>query len=52
LTKKGERALAQGMPLWEQAQEIVKQRLGAARAERLHAELDAAIGALDGIPSS
>src|SRR5215471_7903786 len=32
LTRKGERAIADGMPLWEAAQETVKERLGQARA--------------------
>ena len=42
LTRKGERAIAEGMPLWEAAQAQVKARLGAARARRLGVELDSA----------
>jgi DNA-binding MarR family transcriptional regulator len=46
LTRKGERAVADGGRCWEQAQDIVKARLGIARTERLAAELDAARDAL------
>ena len=52
LTKQGERALQQGMPLWTRAQEIVRQRLGAQSSARLRAELDAALSALDEPPAS
>jgi DNA-binding MarR family transcriptional regulator len=41
LTRKGERAIETGMPLWEQAQEAVRNRMGAARAGRLGVELEA-----------
>ena len=47
LTRKGERAIELGMPLWEQAQEGVRTRLGAARAARLDAELAAVRTHLD-----
>lgn len=46
LTRQGERAIDAGMPLWEQAQDEVRARLGAARAGRLGAELDALLAAL------
>jgi DNA-binding MarR family transcriptional regulator len=41
LTRKGERAIGLGMPLWERAQATVRARLGAPRAARLAAELEA-----------
>ena len=40
LTRKGEQAIADAVPLWERAQDQVKARLGIARAERLVADLE------------
>jgi DNA-binding MarR family transcriptional regulator len=40
LTRQGERKIEAGFPLWEQAQEEVRRRLGATRASGLGAELD------------
>ncbi len=48
LTKKGERAIAAGMPLWEKAQLAVRARLGDARADSLAAELEATSTGLAG----
>jgi DNA-binding MarR family transcriptional regulator len=47
LTKKGERALEQGLPVWQRAQALVRDKLGAQRTARLQAELDAVLKALD-----
>jgi DNA-binding MarR family transcriptional regulator len=41
LTRKGERAIEAGMPLWEKAQAAVRARLGDARVGRLGVELEA-----------